>query len=285
MSVLNPKKVIKTRLRRSTNFYSVMYYYIYDTFLNDKKYEKVIDRIKTRLLDFEIQGKHEQLTLLKNIDELIGDEVKKGANTVIVVGDDQTFLKVIDVVADNDVSLGIIPVGPNNRIAEAFGVPMEEAACEIIAARKIVKLDLGLANQKYFFTDLKISKNLDRLQVEKDRFQVVPKKTCQEVEIINFYMPDPKIGFEKKLKKISAQDGYLDMVVRAKNNNHKWLKKNKMAGKIDTVMTSDKFKVKSFEYLPLELDGYKIIKTPAEIQIKRDKLKVIAGKNRRKDIK
>ncbi|HMB26282.1 MAG TPA: diacylglycerol kinase family protein [Patescibacteria group bacterium] len=262
-----------------------MYYYIYDTFLNDKKYEKVIDRIKTRLLDFEIQGKHEQLTLLKNIDELIGDEVKKGANTVIVVGDDQTFLKVIDVVADNDVSLGIIPVGPNNRIAEAFGVPMEEAACEIIAARKIVKLDLGLANQKYFFTDLKISKNLDRLQVEKDRFQVVPKKTCQEVEIINFYMPDPKIGFEKKLKKISAQDGYLDMVVRAKNNNHKWLKKNKMAGKIDTVMTSDKFKVKSFEYLPLELDGYKIIKTPAEIQIKRDKLKVIAGKNRRKDIK
>ena len=42
-----------------------MYYYVYDTYLSDKKYEKILDKVKTRLLDLEIQGKHERLTLLK----------------------------------------------------------------------------------------------------------------------------------------------------------------------------------------------------------------------------
>ena len=91
-----------------------MYFYIYDTYLADRKYEKVLDRIKTRLLDLDIQGKHEKLTLLKNIDELVEDEVRRGANTIIVVGNDKTFLKVVDAAVKNKVLLGLIPVGEGN---------------------------------------------------------------------------------------------------------------------------------------------------------------------------
>jgi len=96
-----------------------MYYYIYDNYLTDKKYEKELDKIKTRLLDLEIQGKHEKLTLLKSIDELVKDEIKRGATTVVAVGNDKTFLKLVDVIAQSGVTLGLIPVGKeDNNLAK-----------------------------------------------------------------------------------------------------------------------------------------------------------------------
>ena len=123
-----------------------MYFYLYDTFLNDIKYEKVLDQIKARLLDLDIKGKHERLTLLKNLDSLITDEVKRGATTVVVVGNDKTFLKAIDPVAKNNVTLGIIPIGEDNLIAEMLGIPTGDEACEILAARKIANFNLGQVN-------------------------------------------------------------------------------------------------------------------------------------------
>ncbi len=261
-----------------------MYYYIYDTFLADKKHEKVIDRIKTRLLDLEIQGKHEKLTLLKSMDELIRDEVKKGVDTVIVIGNDKTFLKAIDVAAQNDVSLGLIPVGEDNNLAPCLGVPMEEPACEVIAARKIVKFDLGKINAQYFFSNLSITKNLDRLSVQKDKYKIVPSRECSEIAIYNFYFPNKKQRFERQMKKVSAQDKKLELVIRSKQEKGSWFSKKTETARIDSIIQGEEFEIKSFEYLPVLLDGYKIIKTPVKIEVEPKKLKVIVGKDRLKTI-
>ena len=160
-----------------------MYYYIYDTFLADKKYEKTIDRVKTRLLDLEIQGKHERLTLLKSIDELISDEIKRGNTTIIVVGNDKTFLKVVDIIAKNNATLGLIPIGPDNKIAEYLGLGLEDSACEVIAARTVVKFDLGKIENQYFFSRMQISKNLERLTIEKDSYKMTPNHNCSIIEL------------------------------------------------------------------------------------------------------
>ncbi len=262
-----------------------MYYYIYDTFLADKKFEKIIDKIKTRLLDLEIQGKHEKLTLLKSVDELISDEVKRGINTVVVLGNDRTFLKVVNVIAKHNITLGLIPVGPDNNLAKSLGLPMEEDACEIIAARKIVKFDLGQVGEQYFFSNLKIDKNLDRLSVEKDNYKIVPKAECSSIMVSNFYFPATKETFEKKMKNYSAQDQKLELVINIKGAKKKWFNKNEPQSKIDTIIQGKDFKIKSFEYLPLVLDNYKIIKTPVTVGVKAGALQVIVGKTRLKNIK
>lgn len=261
-----------------------MYYYVYDTFLSDKKYEKVLDQIKTTLLDLDIQGKHEKLTLLKSVDELIRDEIKRGSNTIIVVGNDKTFLKVIDTVGKNDVTLGIIPVGPDNSIAECLGVPEAAAACEIIAARKVVRFDLGKANDQYFFSNIKIDKNLSRLSVQKDKYKIIPRANCSEFDIYNFYFPEWKNEFEKEMKKYGAQDEMLELVIRTKVEKKGWFAKKNLGSKIDSIIQSRSFKIKSFEYLPVLLDGYKVIKTPVVVEVEHNKLKVIVGKNRLKNI-
>ena len=262
----------------------IMYYYIYDTFLSDKKFEKVIDRIKTRLLDLEIQGKHEKLTLLKSIDELVNDEVKRGTNTVITIGNDKTFLKVVDSIAKNNVTLGLIPVGPDNNIAECLGVPMEEAACDVIAARKVVKFDLGKVGTQYFFSSLKINKNLDRLTIQKDNYKIVPRADCGSIEVLNFYFPSAKQKFERPMKKFSAQDQLVELVIRSKAVKRGWFRKKQENLKIDSIIQGNHFEIKSFEYLPVLLDEYKIIKTPVVVEVEPTRLKVIVGKTRLKTI-
>lgn len=262
-----------------------MYYYIYDTFLSDKKYEKIIDKVKTRLLDLEIQGKHERLTLLKSIDELINDEVKRGANTVVLLGNNQTFLKVADVIAKNNITLGLIPIGPDNSIAECLGVPMEEAGCDVLAARKTAAFDMGRVNNQYFFSNIKITKSLDRLTILNNNYRIAPQASCLEIDISNFYFPPAGKRFERKMKNYSAQDQKLELIIKVKSPKRSWFrKKNNIDATIDSVIQSKRFEIKSFEYLPVLLDGYKVMKTPIVIEVEPQKLNVIVGKNRLKNI-
>lgn len=264
----------------------IMYYYLHDAFLSDKKFEKHIDKIKTRLLDLEINGKHEKLTLLKSIDELINDEVKRGTTTVVVIGNDKTFLKVVDVAARNNITLGLIPVGPENNLAQCLGIPATEEACDVLAARKVVKFDLGSANGQYFFTSLKINKNLDRLSVQKDTYKIVPQPECAEIAVYNFYFPYAEEQFNRKMKISSAQDEKLELAIKVKGKKKGWLsfKKNPEDMKIDSIIQGNKFDVKSFEYLPVKLDEYKVLKTPLVVTVGDRKLSVIVGKNRLKNI-
>ncbi len=258
-----------------------MYYYLYDSFLSDPKYEKIIDKIRTRLLDLEIQGKPGHLSLLKNANELIEDEVKNGIKTVVVVGNDRTLLKVINVIAKNDLTLGIIPIGEGNLIAEYLGIPPEELACDILAARKVEKIDLGMANDIYFFSELKIDKDLSRISLKIDNYQIVPQSKCHVIQIFNFYFgQDDKKN--KVLKKINPQDGQVDVVVTEQDRVTGLLKKKKNGFKYSrTLLSAKQLEIKSFEYLPIKLDNSFVLKTPVKVKVAEKKLKLIVGRHRK----
>ncbi|MFZ5365099.1 MAG: diacylglycerol/lipid kinase family protein [Patescibacteria group bacterium] len=260
-----------------------MYYYLYDSFLSDSKYEKTIDKIRTRFLDLEIQGRPGHLSLLKSARELIEDEIRNGVNTVIVVGNDNTFLKVINVIAKHDLTLGIIPIGDNNKIAESLGIPPEELACDTLAARKVEKVDLGVANDVYFFSDLKIEKDLGRISLKRDGFKIVPQRSCQSVQIYNFCYEQEHIVNNRVLKKINPADGLLDLVVVEKSilPSGIFRKKNGSQKFSNTIMPAKHFEIASFEYLPVKLDKYYVLKTPVKVSVAEKKLKIIVGKNRK----
>jgi hypothetical protein len=262
-----------------------MHYYVYDTFLNDKKYERTLDKIKTRLLDLDIQGRHEKLTLLKSLDELIIDEVKRGTSTVIVVGNDRIFQKVIDVVTRSNVILGIIPVGPDNNIAESFGITDVESACDIIAARQIIDFDLAQVNNIYCFSDVKLTKSLSRLSIVKDSYTIIPKPECVEVSVSNFYFPRGEIDFNKKMKRYNAHDQRLELIIKKEKRKKGWFNRKQEKSLVDTIVQGDQFEIKSFEYLPVIIDDYKVVKTPLKISVAKEKVKIIVGKNRLINIK
>ena len=63
-----------------------MYHYIYDSFLSDKRYENEISQIEARILGLGINGRVDKLTILKNLKEIVEDGIKKGAETLVVMG-------------------------------------------------------------------------------------------------------------------------------------------------------------------------------------------------------
>jgi diacylglycerol kinase family enzyme len=244
-----------------------MYYYLYDSRLSEKKYHNVMSRIETRLTDLGINGKINRLSFLKNISQIVNEEIRRGVKTIIVVGDDKTIGQVINLLTTLNITIGIIPVGPNNLIAKLLGMPMGENACDIISSRIIEKIDLGKINDYYFVTSLDIGgKNIT---VECDGSYVINLKDGENVINIS--------NLNNAYKKYTdPQDGKLDVFMEV---IHK-----KLIGKNTTTLsrvTNKNVKITSNKALPIFIsDEKKILKTPAEITVAPKKLQIIVGKNR-----
>ena len=131
-----------------------MYYYLYDSCLNQKKYNNLLAKVETRLTDLGINGKINYLSFLKNIEQILQEEIKRGVKTVVVVGNDRTFGQTLGTLAGLGVTIGLIPIDKSSQIAKFLGLPDGERACDTISSRIIKKIDLGQINNCYFFTSL-----------------------------------------------------------------------------------------------------------------------------------
>jgi len=247
-----------------------MYYYIYDSYLKSKKYQSILSQAETKLTDLGINGKINYLSFLKNIEQILQEEIKQGVNTIIVAGNDCTLNQIINFVADLNITLGFIPIGPNNRIAKLLGIDEGEAACDIISARIIKKIDLGQINNNYYFlTSLETSGNDLNLNCD-DNYFVSLKDRNNIISINNlFYLPELPLPINR---------GYLNLVIKnitqilwlKKKINYSYFKGWKIS------LTSNTNKSLSI----LLVDENRIIKTPLEIKIVPQKIKMIVGKNR-----
>ncbi len=124
-----------------------MYYYVFDEFVQSPKFEKELAQIETRLTDLGINGKIARLALFRDATEFIRDELKQGVKTVVAVGNDITLRKCIDAVGDANIAVGIIPMGKeNNAIARLLGVPIGLPACDVLSARILEEVDIGVVN-------------------------------------------------------------------------------------------------------------------------------------------
>jgi len=76
----------------------------------------------------------------------------KEMKTVVIVGDDAAFTKMIQQVADQPITFGWVPVGQKTELAERFGLPYGAACASILSRRRVLSVDIGKLNQ-YFFLD------------------------------------------------------------------------------------------------------------------------------------
>jgi diacylglycerol kinase family enzyme len=141
-----------------------MHVYIYDDYLNNSRYNKIINRLEIKLTDLSLNGKILRLKGIKNIRGAIQNEMKLGNQTFIAVGNNQTINKIISAIistnTDNDFQkktlLGLIPIGSDNSIANSFGIKNEIDACNILLARRIETIDLGQVGEYYFLNEISI---------------------------------------------------------------------------------------------------------------------------------
>ncbi len=251
-----------------------MYLYLYDSFLNNKKYHGTLARIETRLTDLGIGGKICRLSPLRNIKELLADEIKNGVKAVVVVGNDKTLSQVINIVAKYPIILGLIPIGLDNNIARVLGIPEGEEACNILAARIIEKIDLGKINDTYFLSGVEIKSSNITIECE-NQYKITPTKEGSRVSVYNLRpLLAADIG---QIAYFNPQDGLLEIFIQPANLGFAKLFRKKLN---ESIIPFKKLVVRSKESAPVVTDGQKVLKTPVKIEIASQKLRLIVGKKR-----
>lgn len=252
-----------------------MYYYIYDpALLVDNKYEKELNRIEGRLTDLGINGNVGRFPAFNGVRGAVKEELKKGIKTVVIVGNDESITRIVDMIADLDVVLGVIPIGKKNKIANILGVKGGEDVCDLLAARTIEKLDLGKINDKYFVGCLEIEDPGINLECEgrynlslvtgEDRFHIYNLGcVCEEKSNSN------------------AKDGYLEICLNWQSSGFlsNFFSKFKES---QCFVGVNKINIKTDKDINIKIDCYRrIAGDEFKISISSNKLKVIVGKGRR----
>lgn len=242
--------------------------YIYDDFLNKSKYNRAINRLEIKLTDLGLNGKIVRLGAIKNIHDVVENEIKNGAKTIVAVGNNETIFKTAAAVIEHQALsfipqktlFFVIPVGKEeNSIANALGIKREEEACNILLARRIKKIDIGVAGRNYFIEKAEMEAENTILEIDGYTIEVKEKgiisifNLSQNANIIGNKCPKPN-------------DGKLDIYIKTKNRDESFLS-------VKTLKIISKGKT-------LYLDDSVEIKTPVELGVIPSGLEIIVGKER-----
>lgn len=247
-----------------------MYCYIYDEFTQDKRFEKELLNIENRLTDLGIAGKIVRLALFRNVQEMVRDEIRRGTTGVIAVGNDETVHKVIDVISGTDVVLGIIPLGSPNALARMLGVPDGVAACDVLSARIIEKIDAGVVNGKRFLTSLSVPNFRSELTCD-GSYRITPD-SAGHLEIRNL------AGDAARNERVSdPTDGLLETVLRV-GVRRWWFGRKRMC---ESVLPLTTLAIRSEKPIAVMADGEEMTGTRFDIGVESGVIKVISGRGRK----
>ncbi|MFW0838161.1 MAG: diacylglycerol kinase family protein [Candidatus Komeilibacteria bacterium] len=245
-----------------------MYLYIYDSFLTAKKYQGLIFKIENRLVDLGIKGRVVRLNVLKNMAEVVSDGISQGVTTVVVVGDDLSFSKIINIIADKNIALGVIPIDKKSKIGKILGVPAGQAACDVLAQRIIKKVDLGRIGGYYFLDSASIINEPTTIKFGK--FNISPRSQKNSVTFNNLGI----MSGGGVTRSFDPTDGQLECVIASTDS---LIKKTTDT----TIMPFTDIEVVCSETGAfITVDQVAKTKPPARVSIAPNKLSVIVGSDR-----
>jgi len=138
-----------------------MYYYILNPAAGKGNVNSLQDKLRDKLKELGISGEFAKTTGPGDATKMATAAIEKGYNTVVVVGGDGTVNEVINGITQEQVAVGIIPVGTNNNLAKHFGITGWQQACTVLAARRISTYNLMAAGQNYFLSNLTLGFETD----------------------------------------------------------------------------------------------------------------------------
>ena len=252
-----------------------MYLYLYDADLKHKRHDGVMKAIETRLTDYDIAGKIIRLQQFANAAEIVAEEVKRGVKTVVIVGNDATFGRVLSRAADISTTFGFLPVGSDNTIAPVLGIPVGVEACETLSRRRVVALDVGWCNNRYFVSRLKIPAGAISVTYDQN-FTVAPRSGKMELIVCNA-QPYHFARRGKEDMVVHPQDGKLEAFLRPVAT-HWW---GAERYEEPSIFPFTEMTVVGRKPFVVETDGAMSKETSISIRLAKKKISLIVGKERK----
>lgn len=254
------------------------YLYLYDPDLRGKPYRAILSNIESRLSDFEIMDKVVRLSTFSNPRLIVEDEMRHGVKNVIVVGNDETLARILTRTADMEVTFGFLPVGQKkNYLAKILGLPLNEAACEVIAARKIEKIDYGTINKSRFFLSY-LYIPATGVRIACDSSFTINKSGKEKIELaVSNLLPPP---FASEKFQLHPQDGQMELYLRLPKPG---LLSSLMSGRQrgqTSIFPFRHLRLTALKPMTVLADGKETQELSVEIEVAKKKLRMIVGKNR-----
>ncbi|MCX7778652.1 MAG: diacylglycerol kinase family protein [Patescibacteria group bacterium] len=253
-----------------------MYLYIFDSFLVKKKYKKILDKIETRITDLEISGRIIRLTILESIEEIIKEAIKRGVETIVVVGNDKTFCQAASAMVNSGVVLGFIPINEETKLAKILGLPKNELACEVISARLVENIDSARINHYFFLSSVQIK--TAKIILKTPSYTIFPFSQIDEIKISNLDSLLDGKGVS------NPKDNFVEVIFQKPISSFLSFFKFSQEKIINSFFLFKKINVESpkkKKEVPVLVDGWRVLKTPLEIEVVPSSLKVIVGKERK----
>ena len=247
------------------------YAFVYDEILSERKYERDLMALQVKLTTLNITGRDIRLAMFRSVKETIESLVKQGVTTIVVVGNDRTLDKVMWFLPDLDVMLGYIPLIPPTDVAAPLGIPVGLAACDVLAARLVETIDVGICDNRYFLTEAKMTNTIAAISVE-GKFSLSPMNGGTII-IRNL---DIRNG-EHEIRN-DAKDGLLEVIVKPNPvQTSRWQKPTSDI----TKMYMKSGMVISPEPVDVLIDGHMMNGFRFPFGIAPKKLKMIVGRGRK----
>lgn len=259
-----------------------MFFYLYDSFVLDKKNEPILRQIEGRIIELGINGRIERLTPLRNLKEIIDAGLKQQAHTFIVVGTDATWLRVMNILADQPVTLGLIPLSPTPSVlATLFGIGQTVEACNILSRRMTKPISVIKANQNHILTELTAELPAGATLRCDDSFRLIMQQPSR-LHVMNL---GKIIGYKETDQKLLPphQDIAIDIEPQPVLTRRVWpWGGNASTPGQMTHLATRKITIDHPEQsITALIDGTINLKCPITVTFKPKALKVIVGKQRR----
>ena len=237
------------------------YAFVYDEALSERRHERDVAALETRLTTLGITGRTLKLAMFRSAKETIESMVRHGVTTVVIVGDDRTLDKIMWFLPDAKVVLGYVPLLGTSRVAEPFGIPLGIGACDILAARIIETIDVGVCEGRYFLSEATVAHTIASVFIE-GRFSISPT-TGGSITVRNLFG--------------DATDGLLEVIVRPEPTGSRFRRRASQG----TNLFMREGEIRSKDPIDLRVDEHVLNGFTFQFGIAPKKLKIIAGRNRR----
>ena len=136
---------------------------------------------------------------------------------VIVGGGDGTLNGVADALVETQLPLGVLPLGTANDLARTLGLPLQlDAACAVIAAGHLRRIDLGRVNDKHYFNaaslglSVQICRQLDKGAKQRWgvlAYPVTTAKSLWQMRPIRVVISDGQNSWQAKTVQLTVGNG------------------------------------------------------------------------------
>ncbi|MDP3986273.1 MAG: diacylglycerol kinase family protein, partial [Candidatus Veblenbacteria bacterium] len=241
--------------------------------LQDRGYTTTLIKFETLLTDLGIQGRVGRLTLLKSAKDLVDGASREGADTVVAVGNDITLSQVAQAVLKHPkITVGFVPLGTQHQtIAQLLGIPLGLLSCHVLSSRIVASLAIGKINNQYFLQS--VSANGTPTLLCEGSYEVALDRP-HEVRICNL---DRAAETESAESSLPTNQ----LVACITPTPAKGFGLFRSARPRASLFPLQELRLSSSgDELPLMVDNYRVLKTPAVITLATQKLRMIVGKKR-----